>query len=260
MKTHLLGSALLAAVAMAAPSFASTIAQVTAGGAGTYTITGATVVDVIDQYPAATPTKNTFLLNDGTGGIIAYSEPIATYAAHVGDVIDITAKNSPYQGGAELTSTSYAVSVDSVGSGTSTPLPVTTADLTSGTDAEVSLPVSELYVTLSDVTFPAGTTSLGTKTAYTVTDSSGGTGTIYTYTTYSQVAAAVTAANATPGLLAGPVDITGYVDEYQSGSNPATFEIYPTSIVASASAPEPASLGLLGMGALAMLARRRHNA
>jgi hypothetical protein len=80
---------------------------------------------------------------------------------------------------------------------------------------------------------------------------------LYGYAADTAVAAAISGANTTQTasggtFLSGPLDITGFVDVYYGKP-----EFYPLSITAGVAVPEPASLGMLAVSAIGLLARRR---
>jgi hypothetical protein len=251
-KLSSIGAVSLLTIGVAVPcasAAVSTIAQVTAAGAGTYEIQG-TVAAVLN----VASTTESFVITDATGGIIAYNIAKTTYTPTAGDSIDFTATNAPYQGGAELTTTNFALDAAVVPGTAPAPITIDVSELTAGATSG-GFPLSEELVTLDGVSFGATTTTLANNTTYTITDASG-SGSVYPYKSDSVVLAAEQAANAA-GILPGPVDITGYVDVYNPSGTSPTYEIYPTSITASAVAPEPASLGVLSLGAVALLKRRR---
>jgi hypothetical protein len=234
-KLSSIGAVSLLTIGVAVPcasAAVSTIAQVTAAGAGTYEIQG-TVAAVLN----VASTTESFVITDAAG-----------------DSIDFTATNAPYQGGAELTTTNFALDAAVVPGTAPAPITIDVSELTAGATSG-GFPLSEELVTLDGVSFGATTTTLANNTTYTITDASG-SGSVYPYKSDSVVLAAEQAANAA-GILPGPVDITGYVDVYNPSGTSPTYEIYPTSITASAVAPEPASLGVLSLGAVALLKRRR---
>lgn len=112
-------------------------------------------------------------------------------------------------------------------------------------------PYAETIVELDNVTLSPTTAmpgSTGNET-YTLSDGSSTTS-MYAYKSDSAVVAAEEAANAAnPTGFNGVYDIVGYADEYYGKA-----EIYPLSITA---VPEPASLGLLAIGGISLLVRRR---
>ena len=232
-----------------------TIASVYSGGAGMYTLDG-TVTEIIDTFS----TNNSFLVSDGTGSIFAYHVSTANYTPTVGDNITFTTTNSPYSGAPELTNTGFTLlSTNSTGNAVA-PMSLTIPQFvsagggstSSGGTGTANPPYAEALVTLNNVFLPANTTSLATKTSYTLTDAANNTTTMYTYTTDSAVAAAVTAANnqeTSSGntLYAGAVNITGYADVFYGVT-----EIYPVSIVAAV--PEPRTSALFGLCVLPFLA------
>ena len=239
-------AAILPALHVASSSAALT--DIYAGGAGSYTET-ATVSAILNVSASA----NTIVLTDGTASVIAYSIAKTEYTAVLGDTISFTATNSPYQGSPELVSSGFTVASDTPGT------PLAPADISvptffaSGNGTSGVPPYAEAYVELDGVTISGAPAALTTNTSYTLTDAASNTTTMYTYKSDSLVSAAVTAANtANPGGFGGTYDIVGYADEFNGVA-----EIYPLSIVA---VPEPASIGLLALGGISMLARRRRMA
>jgi hypothetical protein len=266
MKKKQLTAALIAGVASVALAEAASAASVPIASlypavptsAGTYSLTG-TVTTILN----VASTTETFVISDGTGSVINYSIPKATYTPTVGDNVSITATDSPYQGQPELTSTGYTETTNSTGNPVSPTVLTLPQFNAAGDGANYAVaPNADSLVTLDDVliqgiaTNASGYMQLGTNTAYTISDMSGNTSTLYTYKTYSADLAAVNTANAADvassnQLYTGYVNITGYADVYYGGP-----EIYPLSIV-SAGVPEPMSLGIVAAGAMGLLARRR---
>ncbi|HEX4146855.1 MAG TPA: PEP-CTERM sorting domain-containing protein, partial [Pirellulales bacterium] len=213
-------------------------------------------------YFSADPytTNNTVVLQDSTGSIIDYETPTSIYTPNVGDVIDLTISNTPYQDGPELKgSTTTGLTV--VSSGNAVPsypvITLPTFNAASGTGGSAS-PYGESIVTIDNVQFASGTpNTLVTSTNYTITDGTN-TAILYAYKSDSYVGGSspnngLDQLNALGGGSAGLLDITGYVSNYYG-----TSEFYPLSAVAVAT-PEPSSIVLLGLGALALagVARRR---
>lgn len=217
----------------------------TYGNSGLSTIStgNVTVTAILDSS-----TTTTFVAQDSTGGAIVYHYSKTGYAAPMpGDVItlnDLT--NSAYQGEPELVNSG---SISLVSTPNPAPLPdvVTAVQFNAGQDGS-GYPLPETYVELMNVTFPNGTSSLSQNTSYTMTDNTG-TFTMYTYKSYSNTLAAINYANAHPSLFSGPVNITGYVDDYYGAP-----ELYPLTF---SQAPEPASVAMIGIATAGLVRRRR---
>ena len=245
------------------------ISTVYTGGAGTYTVSG-----TVSSIENVTTTANAFTLMDSSGSIFAYNLPKTVYTATAGDAITITnATNSPYMGAPELTSTGLAagsVTINTASTGAPAPVVLTVPQFkgaggggtAAGGTATSNPPYAEAYVELDNVSLPAGTGTLNTatNTSYTLTDQSGNTTTLFSYHSYSNTLAALTAANSANtasggSLFAGLLDIQGYADVFNGVA-----ELYPLNISAAPSGvPEPASISILMGGTLIFLNRRRRS-
>jgi hypothetical protein len=253
----LAGFVLLPLTAAVGQVSAATISNLYASGNGTYDdIYNAEVTGVLSVYSTG---AETFVVSDSTASVVFYDNLLtfsngSRYSPAVGDEYSTitTLTNTDYQNSPEVTGFYFT--------GFSTGNPVTIPVLTAaqvkaaGNGSSGVPPYSESIVTLDNVTLPSGTTSLLGQTSYAITDSSGTT-TLYTDTTDSAVAAAVSAANTAEtasggSLFSGPIDITGYVNPYFGVS-----ELYPLSI--SSAVPELTSISLLLCGAIPLLRRHR---
>jgi hypothetical protein len=236
---------------------ANVISDMYSGGNGTYTnVANVTVTGVLSTYGNG---AETFVGADSTGSVLFFDNLLhfstgALYSPTAGDHFFITTltnagfENSPEISGFNFTNFSH------LSPPTIPVLDVATMNA-AGNGTRGVPPNSEAIVTLDDVMLPAGTTSLAAKTGYTITDSTG-SGILFTSTSDTDVAAAVTAANAaevTSGgaLYSNPVNITGYIDPFFGVSN-----LYPLSIT-PASVPEPGSVATLAIATVALVNRRR---
>jgi hypothetical protein len=120
-------------------------------------------------------------------------------------------------------------------------LQIDNVTITAGNGSTVN-PFSTVWPTYAQVTTPLGSSADET---YTITDSSNNSIELFDWVTSYSTDGAM-AGNPVP---TGPVNISGFYDSFN--------EFVPLSITA---VPEPASLGLLAVGGLALLRRRTHSA
>jgi hypothetical protein len=203
-----------------------------------------------------TSTRNVFLLNDGTGSIDVFGPAPAgdTYVPTLGDAVQVTGEWDPFDGIPELETVTALTKVSS-GNPVPAPLSETIPALSSivpsnANSASNNLAISGYLVTVSNVTltstatsFPAAAGSAG-ELSLTATDASSNTLSVFfdppTYYISDPLAGTV--------IPTGPVNITGLVDVFDSAPEMILFSISPV--------PEPATLGLVSLGALALIARR----
>jgi hypothetical protein len=258
MKTHLI--ALLAAVlASGTGAMASTIASLEAQPSGTAGLTADNasgafpVITAILSKPGTvnglTYTNWAFLLNDGTGSVEVFGKlPTgSTYTPTVGDAISATGTYSPFNQIPELASLT-AITQQSTGHVAPLPAHVSIPDVNVNplplTRGGYLLEIDNVTITntTSSTTFGSSTLTLG------ITDGTNSMTMFYWPTSYSVANSSLSGMT----IPTGPVDIIGIADVF--GTNPGVPEFVPMTIAA---APEPASLGLLAVGGLALIARRR---
>ena len=233
---------------------ASTIAQVytdAQGGNGTasYQLTG-TVTDII----STNSTINVFTFQDSTGSILFYRIAKSVFTPVVGDNYTVNATDDAFENSPEIANAGFSLDSTNSTGNTVTPTVLTIPQFNASDNGTYGVaPNSEALVELENVYLPSGTNSLATFTSYNLSDGSN-TAVLYTYTSYTQVSAAVTAANGEPsGFLQAPLDIIGYSDPFYSASSGGEAELYPIAFIA---VPEPASVGLLAGAAFAIMHRR----
>ena len=242
MKTFNRGALAVAVLAAtSAVASASTISQFISSGG---TITGATITGVLDQN-ATYAGEYSYVIQDATGGILMYG--VSGYTPQVGDVVDVTGSYAPYNGNPEISYASSPSVTKTTGTAFTPPV-VTTADFNSGFYNGV--PLAGCIVTLKDLTFSGG----GNFDTYGTFYGSDAVGSAALYFYYKDSYVVAAAGQAIPTV---PSDVTGLVDYYNG-----TYEIYPVSItpsVTTVATPEPASLSIAGIGAAAVLIRRRRS-
>lgn len=189
-----------------------------------------------------------FLAQDSTGSLDIFSSLSgANYTPTVGDAISVMGTHAPYHQIPEITNViggNITISLESSGNTVSAPGISTIPTLNQTTLPEN---VAGYLWTLDNVTISgiSGTFGTGNLTG-TITDGSGNSMTLYYWPTSYSVANANL--DGTP-IPTGPVDITGFVSVYTSGST-SMAEFSPISIV---SVPEPVSLALFGVSGLLSL-------
>ncbi len=121
--------ALLVALAsfcvMAERAAATTISDIPGDSAPltSYTLSNVEVVGILDYNTSFN--NATIVLQDATGSIVDFRVPLATYTPVLGDIINLTANNSPYQDGPELLGSSMS-GVSIVSQGNPVNIPVVT--------------------------------------------------------------------------------------------------------------------------------------
>jgi hypothetical protein len=228
-------------------SKASTISAVELAGTTPVTVDSNPVVTSILCQPGTfngkSYTSYSFLINDGTGSAMVYGTLSGLgYTPTVGDAITVSSPYAPYHQIPEL-SLPTAVSLVSSGNAVSAPAVETIAQLNQTTLPEN---IAGYLFTVDNVTLSGLTTFGIANQTGSMSDGTNSMTFYYWPTSYS--AANVNLFGQTPPT--GLVDVTGFVSVYPS--SPAEFA--PISITA---VPEPASMGLLLIGGIAALIRRR---
>jgi hypothetical protein len=255
------------AIATAGPVFASTIASVETQATGTSAAIGQTgdptpvvtsILSLAGSYTegalSKTYTSDAFLVNDGTGSLEFFGTPAALgYTPTVGDGLSATATYSPFHLIPEVASPfaiTKASSGNTVPGATVTTIPAVNVAVTPENLAGYLLELDNVTISSGTSVLTPGETFGTTNLTLTITDGSSNAMTMFYYES-SYSAAFVNLANMV--IPSGPVNMTGFVDVFTSGTT-STPEFNPITITV---VPEPASLTLLGLGAIAILSRRR---
>lgn len=248
----MLSSALLLGTVNATQAFAATISQIEAQPTGTSVILDSNpVITAIGSAPGTidgyTYTNYAILAADTTGSVDLFGHLPAgtTYVPAMGDAISAAGTYSPFDAIPEIAT---LTSITKVSSGNATPaaISVTTAQLAAITPTSYNL--LGHYLMLQNVEFSGASGNFPTHAngTYTVTDLSG-----HNPLTLYQWASSYSTAGALGGtpVPTGVVDIYGMVDLFDGAPEFIPFSITPVA----ASAPEPASIGLLLAGIAVLL-------
>jgi hypothetical protein len=269
MKTKLfIGIIVSQAVVSASNLMASTAASIFSDASGTaVTYDNASgnypVVEAILSQPGTldgyTYSTYSLLVQDSTGAMIVYGSLSGLgYTPTVGDAISVSATYSPFHQIPELAS-STAITLESSGNALAAPTVTTIPTLIASGTGTIPQNLSGQLLTLDNVTLysdAAGTVPISGDFPTHANDGNiyakDGSGNIIEIYDYASSFSDAGAFGGTP-IPTGTVDITGLLQ--QSG----TFadELIPISI---ASVPEPTTLALAGVGAVAALIFRRRNA
>jgi len=226
-----------------------------------------------------------FLINDGSGSLDVFGKmPTGnTYIPTVGDAVTATGSYIPYNGIPEL-GTLTAITKNSSGNSVPAPLSLTAAALhsssvlTGAVDENGAYTILGQLITLHNVYIGgltvgqfstsnltcriydtqasaiANSTTTPTSNIPTAAD---GVTMYYWESSYSSAFINL-AGSYTPQATDGAFNVTGFVDVF----SPTQPEFIPIAITAAdgsplSTVPEPASLGILGLGAVALLRRRK---
>jgi hypothetical protein len=250
--TTAIAVAAAAVVILPATSRATTFADLAlanASASGTaVTVDNVTISDLLNL---STTNGYNIDVQDTSGGTQLFRFPTTAFTSFtpaIGQVVDVTATNSPFGGNNEFSNVGASVSLVNATS-TFVPTTVTTAQLNDAFTGTV--PADKLFldetVTLANVTISSTNTTFAVSTTYNASDALG-TSVLFipAATSYSFVAAL-----AGQSIPTGPVNITGFVDYFSTGSE---VELYPTAITP---VPEPAALGLIAAAGTLMAVKRR---
>ena len=251
MLTRFCSFALTAVILAAAPAFASTIAFVESQPAATagLTIDQNPIITAILSQPgtvnARTYSSWAFLANDGTGSMTVFGAMPNSYIPTVGDSISATGTYSPFHQIPELASLT-AISASSSGNAIPAIAIATIPQLNQGTQPFTNV---EYLWELQNITVAGeGVGNWGTSNSpagATISDGVNSMTLFYWPTSYSTANANL----ANTPIPTGPVNMIGFVSNFGT-----TAEFTPILVTA---VPEPASITLLGLGAIALLRRRR---
>jgi hypothetical protein len=234
------------------------IAAANAAGSGTVTVNStppSEVVTISNVLNVNATNGFNVDVQDSSGGTELFRFPASAFVGGftpaVGDVIDVTATDSPFQGNNEFSNVGASVTLDSTGTFTA-PAATTTQvnDAFAGALNAANKILLDETVTLNNVIITpvtVGQTAFATNGSYDATDASG------TTILFINAATSASAVNVFAGqnIPTGPVNVTGFVDWFSTGSE---IEINPTAITP---APEPAALGLIAAAGALMTIKRR---
>jgi hypothetical protein len=250
-----LASAVIVGVASAAPTLASNISEIEGMASGTAVMLDSNpVVTALGSVPGSgdgyTYSNYAIFAQDNTGGVDLFGHlPTGdTYVPAVGDDIGAAGTYSPFDSIPEIATLTSLTQVSS-GNTVPAPLVVTLPQLVSPTNSILGYVVqlNNVLITQQNSGNPVpGSFPHHANGTYTLTDSMGNNP-----TTLFQWASSYSTAGALGGTAVptGLVNIVGTVDSFDG-----TTEVIPFSIT---QAPEPASVGMLGIGGLGLLRRRR---
>jgi hypothetical protein len=273
---------LAGSVALAAPAFGSSIGAVESSYSGsnlfgqTIGNTGGgdptAVVTAILSQPGTvhgkTYTSYASLVNDGTGSVDVYgtATQYSGYTPTVGDGIEVSsAEYSPYHQLPELEASSSSTTMTITQNSTGNPVPGNlTATVSQMNVTTLPYNLAGYLIDLNNAYITSGTgtgasiltpgETFGTgNLQLTVTDSTGSEELYYYPTSYSLANLDLYGITIPVGV---PVDMVGIASVYPTPA-PGAPEFIPFSITV---VPEPVSTGLLAVGSVALLMRRRRTA
>jgi hypothetical protein len=222
----------------------------------TPTATPAIITSILSQpgtTNGVTYTAWAFFANDGTGSadIYAKSTAVGSYTPTVGDDISgVSGTWYPYDQIPEL-ETITAISANSHGNSVPSLATYTIPQLNVAT---LPLTIAGYLVNLDNVTISGAAAFGNANLTLSVTDSFDNSMTLYYWPSSYSVANANL--DLMPITAGQSYDITGFDAVYGSGATAAP-QFIPISITA---VPEPVSAGLLALGSVALLTRRRRTA